>query len=595
MRRQYGCTGTSGISGIGQLCSDWSKDRRESVCFRGSREYLFSHRQANFVRFRVGVAHHSKLEFSMRKLKVSGLVSQSGDKYVRISDGPTEVIASLDQLTTSPQEIKRLLTRHNLIVLGNKTIDSLCEQIEAICDWKPQTIACGVGWVTKGVFALHDGSLHGPAEEHGPIITTMEPDREKGASRGRLYKWKKRVALPLSGQAIPSFAVCFAFTPPLIALIDTMNILFELVSPAARGKTTVQQLASSVWGNPSRNSGQPYWVTMRTTINGLEQTMREHADLPIIMDEANLFANETSPKERAKAFQAIAFILASGMEKERFDRPANRTAFRVGFLSSTNEPLSKLLGQGDDVARAAMERLLTIPIGHERRHGIFDFIPDEHQDAASYIGRLMKAADRNYGLAGPKFVAALASARAEDEAALKKQIGKHITRFRKQLGIDSNNGSQMRISQAFGLVYAAGKLAREYGCLPDDFKVGPAVEATYRLHLAHISELLPFAERLAVLRDNPETVRWSKRKPKAVASAKIIHHRKKGELWIRGRRKDILKIFPDWNAIRRTEEVKAHLIRENDRDHTKRFAGPGLEEVRLYVFRLNDEQEADWV
>lgn len=527
----------------------------------------------------------------MRRLKVSGLVSQTGEKYVRISDGPIQMVASLDQLTTSAQEIKRLLTRHNLIVLGNKTIESLCEQVEAIGDWEPQTIASGVGWVTPGTFALHDGSLHGPLGEHGPIISTMEPDRVKGIRRGSLKRWKKLVALPLSGQSIPSFALCFAFAPPLIALIDSMNILFELVSPAARGKTTVQQLASSVWGNPSRNTGQPYWVTMRTTINGLEQTMREHADLPIIMDEANLFATETSTKERAKAFQSIAFILASGMEKERYDRPAQKSAYRVGFLSSTNQPLSELLGQGDDAAKAAMERLLTIPIGEERPHGIFDLIPNGYDNAANYIRTVMQAAEHNHGLAGPRFVRALASARAEDEAALKRQINSLIERFREHLNVDRDHGSQLRVSQAFGLVYAAGMLARNYGCLPKTFQVGPAVEATYLLHLAHSRESVPFADRLAALRDEPGTVRWNNKKPNMIAKANVIHHRKKGEVWIRNKPKLILSIFPDWKAIRTNAEVKHHLIKESDRDHTKRRGGPDLAPARFYVFRLPDSED----
>jgi len=116
--------------------------------------------------------------------------------------------------------------------------------------------------------------------------------------------------------------------------------------------------------------------------------------------------------------------------------------------------------------------VLTIPIADDRPHGIFDRIP-EGMDGHGYVTQLLNAAHTNFGHAMPKFIKKPVKAAAKDRDTVIEQINRHIAHFRKRAGVDVNNGAEVRVADAFGLVYAAGRLAKDYEVLPSYLTVLP--------------------------------------------------------------------------------------------------------------------------
>lgn len=71
----------------------------------------------------------------------------------------------------------------------------------------------------------------------------------------------------------------------------------------------------------------------------------------------------------------------------------------------------------------------------------------------------------SYGAAGRVFVARLIDVASKDESGLRRRIRKLINKFLKVAGAGNKPGSARTIN-AFALIYAAGRLAREWGVLP---------------------------------------------------------------------------------------------------------------------------------
>jgi len=526
----------------------------------------------------------------MKNRKITGFTSQQGLKLVRIEHQGMSKIVPLSRLVSSPAEVKAYLTGLGLTVAANSTVAAIQKQIENIRTWESCRIASEVGWNGDTFFVLPTMEVV-KAEDDEVVVHNLQSELSPNRA-GKGASWKKLVASPLVGHKVPTFVLSFSFMPPLLDLSSrSTNVLFEIVSAPAKGKTTIQQLAASVWGCPSRNAGVPFLIPMDTTVNGLEETMMSRADLPLILDEANLFESHLTPAARGDAFRAIAFKLASGNEKQRYGASVDPKGYRLGALISTNDPLSELLQQDSSASRAAQERLLTIPIDRESEFGVFDFVAREYSNAGHFASSVSNAADANFGHAGRRFIKRLVADRAKDEIALQSKIEGFVAEFRSHVRIDQDDGSAIRISEAFGLVYAAGKLAKKYGCLPSKMDCLEAVAYCYHLNRAHENKHRPFVERLSDLIASQGTVIWKDFHPVKVSKADVILRKKKGrnELWVRSTAIKI--VFPDWDQIKNSNQVLDYLHRDkSNRKSVRRKAGENLKKVKMYVFIVNGEE-----
>lgn len=167
----------------------------------------------------------------------------------------------------------------------------------------------------------------------------------------------------MEGQWLLQFGVMIMFAAPLLHLSKIYgNFGFEFVGRPERGKSSVQRLMSSVAGGINQGRDGHYFIDCDTTLAALEDTMKRHSDMALVMDETNLAGREQSPKEKAALFQAIAFKLSAGSTRDRKGQASQQQEDRMIYCLSANEPLATLIGKDSDSALAAADRLITIPL-----------------------------------------------------------------------------------------------------------------------------------------------------------------------------------------------------------------------------------------
>ena len=120
--------------------------------------------------------------------------------------------------------------------------------------WQPEAVylrARRLGWTSDAhdAFVLGNGRVIG----HALVTTDSVPDDMKAATntQGTLDAWKSEVAARCVGNPLMMLAVSHAFSGPLLAVLGQTGGGFHLRGKSSRGKSTIQYVASSVWGAPS--------------------------------------------------------------------------------------------------------------------------------------------------------------------------------------------------------------------------------------------------------------------------------------------------------------------------------------------------------
>jgi hypothetical protein len=207
---------------------------------------------------------------------------------------------------------------------------------------------------------------------------------------------------------------------------------------------------------------------------------------------------------------------------------------------------------------------------------------------SGFAQELIQAADENHGRAMKRFIKSLVNDRAAGEEGLRVELHRWLQLFRKNAGVDPNDGAIVRRADAFGLVFAAGRLAQRYGIRPKEAKIGPSVMKCYSHHLAWLSCELPIAERLTALAQDARTVVL---KGKARGQAEKVERAS----WLVRRRPDgdellvrpeaLRNAFPDYDHLRHQAPFAEHQIKEKGRVRVKRQVA-GVDLGRIFAFRL---------
>lgn len=522
-------------------------------------------------------------------IHVEGFTAPSGEEWILVTVGHRRGWAPHREFNGSGKDAIDRLSRQNVFIIGTSRMRALVDYVAKVAHFPAAELIDNVGW-NGHHFALPDGTVFSP-EGSAPGDVLFDRIHNRCTERGSLGQWKRNVAKPLANQRIGIFVLCAAFAAPILKLTNRVgNFGFELVGPKGTGKSTFQQIMSSVLGGAIQGEDGHYWTSFDATPSGLEQAMASHSDLPMILEEANLYIAGDSPRVRGEHFKALAFRLAGGSEKTRFGQSAARE-FRLVYLTSSNEPLAALIGRNTETARAAADRLITIPMPTDRPHGLFDSIPEAFASGSEFAKALIAAADQHHGNAIRRFLRKLVDARARDESKLKKEIGSLVAQFCEKAKVDPSDGSAMRVAEAFGIVYAAGELAVRYGALPKNMRCGPAVLSCYHLHLAKDGDLDSFESLLFEIAKRNDVIDLGKRKianmdadTLAEAPAFIRQRGASQELWIRPT--NIKALIPHWDSLERNPDIAARLKRDGRHMKVKRPVGPDGAQERVYCFNL---------
>jgi putative DNA primase/helicase len=309
-----------------------------------------------------------------------------------------------------------------------------------------------VGW-EGSVFVLPDASFGGNPGERIWFQLEGAPVEHSYRTAGDLAEWQARVAAPSTGNTRLVFAICCAFTGPLLYPLGGEGGGFHLRGASSVGKSTALKVASSVWGGGGISGFTRNW---RATDNGLEGVAVQHCDTFLALDELG--------QVDGKVAAASAYMLANGQGKSRAGksgaaRPA--ASWRVLFLSTGEISLVEKIsedGRGPKAKAGQEIRILDIPANPGAGFGLFDHLPDG-MDGAAFSNMLNRATSEVYGTPSRAFVEWLC-ADTEKAITAARRIQEQMLA---ELVPPDADGQVKRAAGRFALVAAAGELATHAG------------------------------------------------------------------------------------------------------------------------------------
>lgn len=540
---------------------------------------------------KVKISRAFKLPFN---ITVRGATAPNGIPYVRVAASGRHAWIQRGGFSGSGSAALRLLAAQNIPLLASEWTQ--CRAQVAKLDSYPVTpLIDKPGWNGEH-FALPDGTVFSPTAEGKPVVL-FPVSTQKCAAAGTLVTWQKLSSL-LQDQHLASFVVFAAFAAPLLALTDgVLNFGFELVGPGGVGKSTLQRVAAAVCGPADNPLGPNYWISADATINGLERAMIEHRDMPLILEELNLYAAGESDTVRARKLRELAFKLANRTDKLRYGESVPQNSPLV-YITSANEPLAELLaGKHMPVAGSAIDRLMTIPIGADRQYGIFDFLPPGFPNSGKLAEHLSREICKCYGVAIRQFLEHLVIERAKNPEAFAKKIRSSIEFFRRKVKVDANDGSETRVADAHGLVYAGARLAVRYGAISKDLDPLEAALETYKLSQSARAKPENLARKLRGFLDRTlDDLEVDPHNLKDLSDSEIdaadviVRKFRNGRRELLFTEAQLKRAFSNTRALFADPEVQAMMITEKGRKQTKRQIrlNKGLERFHVFILPASE-------
>lgn len=323
-----------------------------------------------------------------------------------------------------------------------------------------------LGW-HGGAFVLPDEVIGEPIGDR-LTLQTSAPLQHNFKVAGTLEDWRDSIAELAIGNSRLVLALSMAFAGPLYRLLKVEGGGFHFRGASSTGKTTLGEAAGSICGGGPNG----YKQTWRATENGLETIASLHNDGFLVLDEIN----QVSPE----ALGQSAYMLSNGQGKRRMTRDAtarHSVSWLVAFLSTGEIGLADKIREsrrGSGRAMAGQQvRIVDLPADAAAGHGVFDTL---HGFASGQVlaDHLKKASAEYYGTALRSLLRRLA-----DDPTATERVRKCMRDFEAKAVPAGSDGQVLRVAQRFGLVAAAGELARDWGIVP--WPEGEATKAALRL------------------------------------------------------------------------------------------------------------------
>jgi uncharacterized protein (DUF927 family) len=311
------------------------------------------------------------------------------------------------------------------------------------------TVVPRTGWheiFGRSIFVLPRGTI-GPRGAERVILD--EAAQSVYQARGSIEEWREGVAKLASGHILPVLAISAALAGPLLRLAGSEGGGVHFFGPSSTGKTTLLQLAASVWG---RGDTPGYVRSWRATANGLEGAAAGASDTALVLDELG----QVETRELAAAL----YSLANGAGKARAARDGalrEPRSWRVMFISSGEVPIEGKLAEDRGRKTRAGQLVRMLDIRAARDFGAFDSAGPDN-DAAPFAKECKRAAVSAYGTAGPEFVRRLIA-----ETVTGDNVRSMVHDFVGAQVPSGANGQVDRAAQRLGLIAAAGELATSFG------------------------------------------------------------------------------------------------------------------------------------
>ncbi|KQQ65550.1 RNA helicase [Pseudomonas sp. Leaf127] len=356
-------------------------------------------------------------------------------------DGPKELIIAMEAFGGSGEEIRRQLFHMGAIILMKKRgqfMDYLLEQrpVEAFATTSRP------GWHESGAFVLPGLTLGSDKVRYQSNPATQVLFNRRGSLDG----WQVEVATRCAGNPVLTLAIGCALAGPLLSLVGVLGGGVHLVGDSSSGKSLVQLIGSSVWGDPG-----VFAASWDMTKGGLEIEASSRNDTMLPLDEIK--------RADPKRIQEMAYSLANGQGKGTMtrDREARgKLSWRLLALSSGERSLSMHAAISGNSAHAGAElRMVDVNAG-TRTHRAFDEL--HGLAGADFHRALTVAVSKHHGHLGPAFVECLLAS--DDRAGLLQEFASVRARF------IEDNAQAGRVADRFAVIALAAEMAIAYHLLP---------------------------------------------------------------------------------------------------------------------------------
>lgn len=231
----------------------------------------------------------------------------------------------------------------------------------------------------NGCEVYHPDGLGIVQRESSPSGVTMT---EAYGCSGDAEEWFEQVRW---AKAFPAalFMLGTAFAAPLLELVGVPNFMVHVWNDSSEGKSSVLQIALSVFGKPTKNGLLQTW---RITANGLEARAKQSNSSLACFDELKQAPNED-------VVAGAAYLIANGALKGRATRTGDARAgggFSTIGISSGETPLS-----GENSLAGIEVRYIDM---HTLVFGA------KNAEIGKRVRELKEALEKNYGHAAARYL-----------------------------------------------------------------------------------------------------------------------------------------------------------------------------------------------
>lgn len=314
-----------------------------------------------------------------------------------------------------------------------------------------------IGWYGEDAFMLPNQMIGKPKE---PLhYYSDSADLCKIATSGELEDWTQNIGTYGNRNIFLTFALSTAFAGPFIDIKDTELFGVHLFGDSSLGKTTLLEMAASVYGNPEKGE---YTKTWRTTSNALEGMAAAHSDCLLVLDEIG----QIEPRIVGETVYSLCSGVGKSRANETGSNRGNQHRWRICFLSSGEKTLADHMAEANQKPKAGQEvRLLAVsPCPHkdeDKRRYLGNFNDDHGFGGGARLSQHLKEQARKYY--GTPFLALLESIVNDNREDLAKYVSTIRSNFKFEALQTSASGQADRAADKFALIAAAGEYATKIG------------------------------------------------------------------------------------------------------------------------------------
>jgi len=358
-----------------------------------------------------------------------------------------QVILMRQIINDGGRQLRELLVDSGLHVSSSRnTWDSIIGYITQSKTKERAICVENTGWLERSY--VTPGWTAGLSKEE--VVFSGNLNDEALEEKGSLNGWQKELAPLCQNNPLLTFSVCVAIAAPLVHWLGWDSCGFHLVGSSKSGKTTAMKLAASIF------SDENYWVSWRSTTNGLEAISASRNDMLLCLDEFH----QASPEE---VDQSI-YTLSNGVSKIRSNQDgslASRKRWKLLFLSTGEIGLSEMLEKVQRSPKAGQSiRFLEIPV-----IGKYNAFDDIHGYASGkeFADAINEKIKNNHGSLIQPWVNHLSSI---DD--LPTYLINNIKELTSRWQFNSKGNQFGYALDRFALLAIAGEMATKIGLLPWD-------------------------------------------------------------------------------------------------------------------------------